>query len=47
MKRLFFAIIALLCFSQTVEAQEYEYVPFVREGVQWVSYFDNRLNDGC
>ena len=34
-KTLLFSILALLGMTQAV-AQEYEYVPFVREGVKWV-----------
>ena len=37
--KLLFALLALLGMSQVV-AQEYEYVPFVREGVKWVYYYD-------
>ena len=33
-------LLALLCMTQAV-AQTYEYVPFVREGVKWVYYYDN------
>ena len=36
----FVFIICLLGMSQ-VAAQEYEYVPFVREGVKWVCYYEN------
>ena len=35
MKQTIITILALLGISQAV-AQEYEYVPFVREGVKWV-----------
>ena len=35
MKQTIIAILALLGMAQAV-AQEYEYVPFVREGVKWV-----------
>ena len=35
MKDTIIAILALLGMSQAM-AQEYEYVPFVREGVKWV-----------
>ena len=34
-KDIILTILALLGISQAV-AQEYEYVPFVREGVKWV-----------
>ena len=37
--KLLLALLALLGMSQVV-AQEYEYVPFVREGVKWVYYYD-------
>ena len=39
-KTILFAILALLGMSQMV-AQEYEYVPFVREGVKWVYFYSN------
>ncbi len=39
MKKLIIAILALLGLSQ-MTAQEYEYVPFVREGVKWVYYIN-------
>ena len=42
MKKLIFIMLALLGMAQAV-SQEYEYVPFVREGVKWVYYwFDYR-----
>ena len=34
-------LLLVLLFSLPGFAQEYEYVPFVREGVQWVCYFEN------
>ena len=34
-KILLISLLALLCMTQAV-ALEYEYVPFVREGVKWV-----------
>ena len=40
MKKIVIALIALLGMSQAA-AQEYEYVPFVREGVKWVYYYNN------
>ena len=41
MKKLFLILmLALLGMTQTV-AQDYEYVPFVREGVKWVYYITN------
>ncbi len=41
MKRIFvISILAILGMTQ-LAAQEYEYVPFVREGVKWVYYYDN------
>lgn len=40
--KLLLALLALLGMSQAV-AQEYEYVPFVREGVKWVYYY--KYND--
>ena len=43
MKKLIFIMLALLGMTQAT-AQEYEYVPFVREGVKWVYYYIN--NDG-
>ena len=39
-KTLLFTVITLLGMSQAV-AEEYEYVPFVREGVKWVYYINN------
>ena len=39
-KTLLFTLFALLGITQAV-AQEYEYVPFVREGVKWVYYYEN------
>ena len=39
-KTLLFTLLALLGMSQAV-AQEYEYVPFVREGVKWAYYITN------
>lgn len=39
-KTLLLALLALLGMTQAV-AQEYEYVPFVREGVKWVYYYEN------
>ena len=41
-KKLMTLLLALLGFSQVI-AQEYEYVPFVREGVKWVYYYDNPI----
>ena len=49
MKKIVIALIALLGMSQAA-AQEYEYVPFVREGVKWFygirdyRYFDLKNN---
>ena len=42
-KVLLFIMLALLGMIQ-VAAQEYEYVPFVREGVKWVYYYNNTDN---
>lgn len=42
-KTLLITMLALLGLSQAV-AQEYEYVPFVREGVKWVYYYNNQDN---
>ena len=39
-KTFLISVLALLGMSQ-VAAQEYEYVPFVREGVKWVYFYDN------
>ena len=39
-KTILITILALLGMSQAA-AQEYEYVPFVREGVKWVYYINN------
>ncbi|MBQ9556313.1 MAG: hypothetical protein IJV05_08820 [Muribaculaceae bacterium] len=41
-KTLLFLILALLGMTQ-LAAQEYEYVPFVREGVKWVCLYDNPI----
>ncbi|MBR7012399.1 MAG: hypothetical protein IKI10_05855 [Muribaculaceae bacterium] len=41
MKKVFiFTLLAVLGTTQMV-AQEYEYVPFVREGVKWVYFYEN------
>ena len=42
-KTLLISILALLGMTQAA-AQEYEYVPFVREGVKWVYFYNNRGN---
>ena len=42
-KTILFTMLALLGMIQAA-AQEYEYVPFVREGVKWV-YFVNNIDD--
>ena len=39
-KSLLLTLLALLGMTQ-MAAQEYEYVPFVREGVKWVYFYDN------
>ena len=39
-KTLLISILALLGMTQAV-SQEYEYIPFVREGVKWVYFYDN------
>ena len=41
-KTLLISILILLGMSQAA-AQEYEYVPFVREGVKWVYFYDNPI----
>ena len=43
-KKLLFTLLALLGMTQ-MAAQGYEYVPFVREGVKWVYFFDNEYDD--
>ena len=43
-KTLFLSFVAMLGFTQAV-AQEYEYVPFVREGVKWVYCIDNSYDE--
>ena len=45
-KTILFSILALLCLTQAVaqDYNDYEYVPFVREGVKWV-YFYNNFDD--
>ena len=40
MKKILVSLLVLLGFTQAV-ALEYEYVPFVREGVKWVYYYKN------
>ena len=40
MKKTIIMLLALLGMTQAL-AQDYEYVPFVREGVKWVCYYDN------
>ena len=42
-KILLFLMLAVLGMTQ-MAAQEYEYVPFVREGVKWVYFYDNTDN---
>ena len=45
MKKTFLiSVLALLGMTQAV-AQEYEYVPFVREGVKWVYYYINTVKE--
>ena len=39
-KTILFTILTLLGITQ-IAAQEYEYVPFVREGVKWVYFYEN------
>ena len=39
-KKIIFTLLALVGMTQAV-AQEYEYVPFVREGVKWVYYIND------
>ena len=39
-KTILMMLFALLGMTQMV-AQEYEYIPFVREGIKWVCYYDN------
>ena len=39
-KKLLFTLLAMLGMTQMM-AQEYEYVPFVREGVKWVYFYNN------
>jgi len=43
MKKTIFIILLTLFGLSQVAAQEYEYVPFVREGVKWVYFYDNTL----
>ena len=40
-KTLIIAVLALLGISQAV-AQEYEYMPFVREGVKWICFYNHQ-----
>lgn len=39
-KNLILLLLSLLSMSQ-LSAQDYEYIPFVREGVKWVCFYDN------
>ena len=39
-KNLILLLLSLLSMSQ-LSAQDYEYIPFVREGVRWVCFYDN------
>ena len=39
-KKLILLMLSLLGMTQAV-AQESEYIPFVREGVKWVCYFNS------
>ena len=41
MKKMIFLELLAVLFSLQVAAQEYEYVPFVREGVKWVCFYKN------
>ncbi len=41
MKKIIILKMLALLVSLQVAAQEYEYVPFVREGVKWVCYYNN------
>ena len=41
MKKLFFIILVAMLGIPQLSAQEYEYLPFVREGVKWVCYYHN------
>ena len=43
-KTILFTLLALLSLAQTA-AQDYEYIPFVREGVKWVYCIDNPYNE--
>ena len=43
-KKLMTLLLALLALAQAA-AQEYEYVPFVREGVKWVYFYYNSLDE--
>lgn len=43
-KKLMTLLLTMLAFSQAA-AKEYEYVPFVREGVKWVYFYYNSLDE--
>ena len=43
-KTILYLLLTILGFTQAV-AQEYEYVPLVREGVKWVYYYDNPFGE--
>jgi len=45
-KTILFTLLALLGMTQAV-AQEYEYVPFIREGVKWVFCYRNPFVEGA
>ena len=42
-KTLLWILLTRLGMTQ-LSAQEYEYVPFVREGVKWVCFYDNDVH---
>ena len=45
-KTILFTLLALVGLSQAAAQEEYEYVPFVREGVKWVYSIQNYNYDG-
>ena len=40
-KNIFIMLLSVMCITQVAVAQESEYIPFVREGVKWVCYFNS------
>ena len=45
MKKTFVLVLLALLGMTQLAAQDYEYVPFVREGVKWVYWYKNDFTD--